>query len=106
MILARALITCLAFVIVVSPLRADTLRVMTYNSLNFEDEDDADRLDDFRIVMNYVNPDVVAMQEIRAEEGVDLLLSFAFLQTEDDWAAAEFQNGPDTDNILFYRTSK
>lgn len=85
---------------------ADTLRVCTYNALNFRGPQDADRYDDFRIVMRGIDADVVVMQEIISEDAVDGLLSFVFLQLEDDWAAATFINGPDTDNALFYRTSK
>jgi endonuclease/exonuclease/phosphatase family metal-dependent hydrolase len=90
----------------VSTAFADTLRVATYNSLNFRGEQDNDRIAYFRQVIDYLDPDVVAMQEIISESAVDYLLSFAFLPDEDDWAAAQFMDGPDTDNILFYRTSK
>ena len=90
------------------PLHADTLRVMTYNALNFRGEQDSDRIQAFRMIIGHERPDVVAMQEIIFEDAVDYLLSFAFLQNEDDWAAAPFtnDNGGDTDNALFYRTSK
>ena len=90
------------------PLHADTLRVMTHNTLNFGDNEETDpnRLDDFRIIINWARPDVVAAQEIHNEDAVDQLLSFVYLQNADDWAAAQFDNGPDTDNMLFYRTSK
>lgn len=86
--------------------QADTLRVATYNILNFAGQADSDRLDDLRIVFRAMNSDVVAVQEIETEAAVDYLLSFVFLQLDDDWAAAQFFNGPDTDNALFYRTSK
>lgn len=85
---------------------ADTLRVASHNALNFRGQADSNRLEDFRIVMSSIQPDVVCMQEIISEEAVDLLLSFAFLPFEDDWAAAPFLNGPDTDNAMFFRTSK
>ncbi|MBI5058987.1 T9SS type A sorting domain-containing protein [candidate division KSB1 bacterium] len=86
--------------------RADSLRVMTYNVLNFRGDQDMDRVDDVRRVVEWVRPDVVCHQEIITEEAVDVLLSFAYLQVEDDWAAAEFHDGPDTDNAFFYRTSQ
>ncbi len=100
------------FVIVVTILilpgmvRADTLRVVTHNALNFRGTADSDRLDDFRIEMQAIMPDVAVMQEITAEDAVDQLLSFVYLQTNSDWAAAQFVDGRDTDNALFYRTSK
>ena len=108
MILARFLCLILTLLASVGAMRADTLRVMTYNALNFRGEQDANRIQDFRMIINHTNPDVVAMQEIITEDAVDYLLSFAFLPCETDWAAAPFtnHNGSDTDNALFFRTSK
>jgi len=88
------------------PANADTLRVVSYNALNFRGMADVDRLDDFLRVLRGIEPDVVAFQEIISEEAVDVLLSSIFLQINDDWAAAAFTNGRDTDNALLYRSSK
>ncbi len=86
---------------------ADTLRVVSYNALNFSGgTQDADRIDDFRMIMRAIHPDVAVMQEIISENAVDDLLSYVFLQENDDWAALPFHNGYDTDNACFYRTSK
>lgn len=84
----------------------ETIRMMSYNALNFRGQQDMDRTAYFRRVIEWVRPDAVCMQEIIAEDAVDVLLSFAYLQVDDDWAAAVFHNGPDTDNAFFYRTSK
>ena len=102
----RPLIGLLLLGLLAGTARADTLRVMTYNILNFRGDEDMNRVDDVRRVIEWVRPDVVCHQEIIAEEAVDVLLSFAYLQVDDDWAAAEFHDGPDTDNALMYRTSK
>lgn len=85
---------------------ADTLRVATWNSLNFRGEEDEERLDYFRTVISYLQPDVVVMQEIHYEEAVDYLLSFAYLPVFGDFASAVFHDGYGTDNALFYRTTK
>jgi len=96
----------LSLALVAAGAQADTLRVCSYNALNFRGPQDSSRYDDFRIVMEGIAPDAVAMQEILSEDAVDGLLSFVFLQLDDDWAAAAFHNGHDTDNGFFYRTSK
>ena len=96
----------LSLILLAAGAQADTLRVCSYNALNFHGPQDSSRYDDFRIVMGGISPDVVAMQEIISEDAVDGLLSFVFLQLDDDWAAAAFNNGPDTDNAFFYRTSR
>jgi endonuclease/exonuclease/phosphatase family metal-dependent hydrolase len=84
--------------------RAEQLRIVTQNALNFSGQ--TDRLPAFRTIMGNLAPDLVCMQEIINEEAVDALLSFVFLQINDDWAAVSFHNGRDTDNAFFYRTSK
>lgn len=104
--LTRVSLCLLGAILLSFPACADTLRVVSYNILNFRGEQDADRIAYFRRTVDYLNPDVVAMQEIISESAVDYLLSFAFLPDQSDWAAAQFTDGPDTDNMLFYRTSK
>ena len=56
--------------------------------------------------MASINPDIAIFQEIIDQDAVDNLLSFVFLQLDDDWSAALFHDGEDTDNAFFYRTSK
>jgi len=85
---------------------ADTLRVCTYNALNFRGAADADRYDDFRVIFRGIDADIVALQEIISADAVSGLLSNVFSQVRSDWAAAPFVNGYDTDNALVYRTSQ
>jgi endonuclease/exonuclease/phosphatase family metal-dependent hydrolase len=85
---------------------ADTLRVVNYNGLNLRGSTMGSRTDYFRTVMASINPDVAIFQEILDQDAVDNLLSFVFLQVNDDWSAALFHDGEDTDNAFFYRTSK
>jgi endonuclease/exonuclease/phosphatase family metal-dependent hydrolase len=83
---------------------AEQLRLVTQNALNYGGQ--SDRLPAFRIIMRDLAPDLACMQEITNEEAVDQLLSFVFLQINDDWTAVSFHDGRDTDNAFFYRTSK
>jgi hypothetical protein len=80
---------------------AEQLRVVTQNALNYSGQ--TDRLPAFHTIMRSLSPDLVCLQEIINEEAVDQLLSFVFLQINDDWVAVPFHNGPDTDNAFFYR---
>jgi endonuclease/exonuclease/phosphatase family metal-dependent hydrolase len=84
--------------------RAEQLRVVTQNSLNYGGQ--SDRLPAFRTIMRNIGPDLACMQEITNSSAVSQLLSQVFLQINDDWAAVPFHDGPDTDNAFFYRTSK
>jgi endonuclease/exonuclease/phosphatase family metal-dependent hydrolase len=99
---------CLPFLLLILTLvgTADTLRVVNYNALNLRGSTMGDRTDDFRTVLTSIHPDIAVFQEIIDEDAVDNLLSFVFLQIDDDWSSVLFNNGPDTDNAFFYRTSK
>ncbi len=80
------------------------LRFATYNALNFGSSS-ADRQDEFEIVFNDLNADVVVMQEITSEVGADLLLN-AINGGSQRYSRANFVNGTDSDHILFYDSSK
>ncbi len=76
---------------------------MTYNGLKL-DGTDTDRQADFQTVLEASNPDILLMQEIVDAAGADLILS-ALNANGTQYARANFINGVDTDNMLFYRTS-
>lgn len=82
----------------------DTLRVLTYNILNFSGND-TDRLDELRTIIRAIDPDIIVNQEIDDQSGVNNILNQALLLIDSDWAAAQFFNGTDTDNACFYRPS-
>lgn len=78
-------------------------RVMSYNGLKL-DGSDTDRQDDFQTVLDAADPDILLMQEIVDAAGADLILD-ALNVGGVEYARATFNNGTDTDNMLFYRTS-
>lgn len=83
----------------------DTLRIMTYNILNFSGSS-SDRLDELRMIMNHVQPDLVVFQEVIDQSAVNNILAQVFRQMDPDWEAANFVNGPDTDNACVYLSSR
>ncbi len=82
--------------------QADTVWVMTYNVLNFPGSNGNQRLGYFSTILQYVEPDVLLVQEVESQDGVNLLLSVL----DTDFQAVPFHDGPDTDNALFYRASR
>lgn len=80
------------------------LTMVTYNALNFGTES-ADRQDEFQVVFQELNADVVVMQEVTSETGADILLN-AINAEGQYYARADFVDGNDTDHILFYNTLK
>ena len=78
-------------------------RVLTYNVLDFSGTSASARADDFEIVMRYINPDIVVVQELINEAGADTLLNRLNQAGIGTWSRAAFWDGPGTDNMLFYK---
>jgi endonuclease/exonuclease/phosphatase family metal-dependent hydrolase len=83
----------------------DTLRLMSYNILNFSSSS-TDRLDELRIVLRSAQPDLLVTQEIIDQGAVNNILNQVLRPMDPDWQAANFINGPDTDNACFYLSSR
>ena len=80
-----------------------SVRVITYNALNFGGNDE-DRLPFFETIFNDVDADLFLLQEIEDGIGGELLLSVINNGTN-DFSGAIYLNGPDTNNFLIYRNS-
>jgi len=93
----------LIVVIIIFIVELSALRVLTYNALNFSGNS-GDRLQYFQSVFIEIEPDIVFLQEIANEEGAVLLLT-ALNNGGSEFSRARFLDGPDTENMLFYRNS-
>lgn len=86
---------------------ASALRLVNYNLLNWSGSSGPARVPHMRAIARGIGPDLVACQEVIDQAGVNLfrdqVLNF---REPGEWEAAPFTNGPDTDNALFYRTSR
>jgi endonuclease/exonuclease/phosphatase family metal-dependent hydrolase len=84
-------------------LAASTVRIMTYNLLNFQDEND--REDDFVAIIDFVEPDLIIAEEIVAQTGFSHFKSDVLDVLEPDaWSSAAFTNqSASLDIALFYR---
>ena len=84
-------------------LTASTVRIMTYNLLNFEDEND--REDDFIAIIDFVDPDLIIAEEIVAQTGFSHFKSDVLDVFEPgSWSSATFTNQSASQDIaLFYR---
>ena len=81
--------------------QGDTVRVVTYNILNFPGNDYTTRLPYLRTVVKNIQPDVLVVQEMQSQNGVNYFLSDVL---NSQYQAVPFHDGPDTDNALFYRS--
>lgn len=107
-------------VIDVCPL-TETLKVMTYNLLNFPDgRDDCgaantvipERWDTLRKIVQYVEPDILMVCELHNETGADMILSNSLnVFGKTNYARANFVLNQSTgvtelNNMFFYNTNK
>ncbi len=83
----------------------DTLTVMSYNVLRFSGNVTA-RANHIKKVVDYVQPDLVILQEIEHQDGLDLLLNTAFNGDSTVFAAGSLPSSQWMKNGVIYRKSK
>ena len=84
----------------------DTLRVMSYNLLDFPAQVSS-RADTLKKIIDHVVPDIFMVCELTSQTGANLILNNALnTNGRSGYQQAVFTNGPDTDNLLFYNTTK
>jgi endonuclease/exonuclease/phosphatase family metal-dependent hydrolase len=89
--------------VIVFTINLSALRILTYNALNFS-SNSGDRLPYFQSIFNEIDPDIVLIQEMSDEGGAELLLT-ALNNGGNEFYRVRFLDGPDTENMLFYRNS-
>ena len=83
-------------------LAGDTFRVATYNILNFPEALGLQRIDHLRTVIEYLEPDVLVVQEMQSQDGVNMFLDSIMNHQADIYESTSFHDGPSTDNAIFY----
>ena len=73
-----------------------TLRIMTYNLLNYIGQDKNENL---KTIVDAIDPDIIVVQEIEGQTAVD---SFYIAVLENRFATIGFHNGYTTDNHIFF----
>ncbi len=102
----HALIIVVLTVVALAASQASAVRVCSYNVLNFPGTTGTARVPDFRTVIDEVQPDVLVVQEMLSQAGVNQFLNNVLnYGTPGLYAAGPFVDGPDTDNALFYKPS-
>jgi hypothetical protein len=80
-------------------------KIAAYNLLNYPGSDTATRNPYFRQVVAAMNPDILVVEEITSQAGVNGFLSNVMNAQGNNYSAGTFINGYDSDNAIFYRTS-
>jgi hypothetical protein len=102
----RALALAVLCMLMAAP-SAWALRVVNYNITNYPGVLLAQRQPHFRAVLAPLGADLVVVQEMQSQAGVDSFRTNVLNVLEPgQWLSAPFINGNDTDNALFYKPSK
>jgi endonuclease/exonuclease/phosphatase family metal-dependent hydrolase len=80
--------------------------IMSYNILNYPGSDASIRNPYFITVIQNTEPDILVVQEMISQDGVDGFLNNVLNVAASGYAAGLFINGPDTDRAIFYKTGK
>ncbi|MBT8380855.1 MAG: hypothetical protein KJO59_00705, partial [Ignavibacteria bacterium] len=78
---------------------------MSYNILNYPGSTSSIRNPDFQTVLSNIVPDIIVVQEILSQAGVNEFLNSVLNSISGDYTAGTFINGPDTDNAIFFKSS-
>lgn len=84
----------------------DNARIMTYNLLNYPDVDTSVRNPRYRTVIKNSNPDILVVQEMTSQSGMNIFLNNVMNSGGNVYSMGTFIDGTDTDNGIFFKTSK
>ena len=79
---------------------------MSYNLFNYPGSDTTTRNPYFRTTIASVVPDVLVVQEMTSQAGVNGFLNNVLNIVSSGYAAGTFIDGPDTDSEIFYKSTK
>lgn len=83
------------------------MKIMCYNLLNYPSADTNVRNPYFRTVISSVDPDILVVEEINTQSGVNAFLNNVINFGSITYSAGTFIDaGADTENAIFYKTSK
>lgn len=84
----------------------DTITVMSYNILNYP-LSNATKADTLKAIIKYTNPDIFLITELNSAAGATTILNDALnVDGVTHYQKAVYQNGPDTDNMIFFNGDK
>jgi endonuclease/exonuclease/phosphatase family metal-dependent hydrolase len=89
------------FIILIGMVNASNVRIMTYNVLNYQD--DYEREDDYVLIIDFVQPDLIIAQEIVGQSGYSNFKSDVLdIVDPGHWSGAPFTNQSAQQDIALY----
>ncbi len=90
--------------LLIPPISYGSVKIVTWNILDFPGPDFEERIDDFRLILDEIDPDILVVQQMLSQEGVtkfkNKVLNYKLTKP---YAKAPFFDGPDSDNAVFYK---
>ena len=80
-------------------------KIMSYNILNYPGSTSSIRNPYFQTTIASVPPDILVVQEMLSQEGVNEFLNDVLNVVSSGYAAGTFINGPDTDNAIYFKSA-
>lgn len=87
-------------------LAQENVKIVSYNLLNYPDVDSATRNPKYRLVIRSVAPDILVVQEMTSQAGMNGFLSNVMNAYGNVYSAGTFIDGTDSDNGIFFKTAK
>lgn len=84
----------------------DTLSILSYNILNYPISNST-KADTLKPIIKYTKPDIFMITELASSSGATTILNDALnVDGVTSYQQAQYFNGPDTDNLLYYNANK
>ncbi|QQS35327.1 MAG: hypothetical protein IPM56_13885 [Ignavibacteriales bacterium] len=99
----KILVLVLHFTLIISA--QSQHRIMSYNLLNYPGSDTTTRNPYFRTIFSTLQPDILIVQEMTSQAGVNGFLNNVLNSVSSGYAAGQFIDGFDTDNAIFYKSA-
>lgn len=97
------LVFFMGLIALVFPLQVQAVRVVTWNLHHFSVETGMERIEEFRLVLAEIDPDILIVQEMESFDAVTLFLNEVLNHSNKIYNKVRYFDGPDTDNAAFYK---
>lgn len=84
----------------------ESIRICTYNVLNFSDQTDGNRVAALETVLDGIVPTILVTQEIAGQAGAERFQKDVLQFVDSRLALGAFVDGPDSDNALYVDTTR
>lgn len=84
--------------------QVEDFKIVSYNLLNYNPNNIDDRHDEFRLIMNEIQPDLLVVQEVDGLSAVQMFADSVLNVDSVTYGIGSFIDGPDSDIGLFYKS--